>query len=112
ADAVLQVEVEVDGLGALRPQLRRDDEVGRRADDTGPREDRRPERNHPVGAGAATESEEQPENDSGAPHTPVLAARAARPPWATLSGQTKDHRTATSRTTTHEIEAGRDAKCG
>ena len=46
ADAILQIEVEVDGLRALRAQLRRDDEVRRGADDPGPREDRRPERHH------------------------------------------------------------------
>ena len=49
ADAVVEIEVEVDGLRALRAQLRRDDEVRRGADDPGPREDRRPERHHPVG---------------------------------------------------------------
>ena len=49
ADAVVQVEVEVDGLRALGPQLRRDDELRRGCDDPRPREDRRPERHHPVG---------------------------------------------------------------
>ena len=49
ADAVVQVEVEVDGLRALGAELRRDEEVRRGADDPGPREDRRPERNTAVG---------------------------------------------------------------
>jgi len=49
ADAVVHVEVEVDGLRAPGPQLRRNQEVRRRSDDPRPGEDRRPERDHPVG---------------------------------------------------------------